>query len=155
MSSGTAQSDIVYPVYQTPSTYDGPYAENTGWPPLDAFLVATDIFNIYHYQSSLPAQQAGNFVYANVNYELRTNNSSPYTVVTSLQISNHTDSVLSLDMIKLNNKIPIYPNSSILIKPDQVMNVQTSISVFGESATLTVSFSSPIYTPIFLPVSYP
>jgi hypothetical protein len=157
VSNGQVQTPAVYPTYQIPDIYDGPYADQTCvHPALCGLLLLTDVVTGIQYQSNIPAYIGDNYVYANVNYEVHSGQNGLYTVVTSLDITNKTDTTLSLDYVSINNYgTRFIPKSSILIKPDHLLNVVTQIIIPGSSDTINLTFSSQVYKPISISATYP
>jgi RHS repeat-associated protein len=148
VSSGEVQTTVVYPTFQTPDTYDGPYADEAcAHPLICGFLLFTDLVTGIHYQSNIPAFLSKNYVYANVNYELHSGDYGNYTVVTELEISNSTDAALSLESIHVGEYARLRPRIPIEIKPDQTMIVPTK---FIAGSTININLNSQMYSLISL-----
>jgi hypothetical protein len=148
VSTGQVQTNVGYPTYQTPNTYDGPYAEKTGtW--LDIILLIMDGLIGFNYHTNLPSRMGNNYVYAKVNYEVHTGEYGYYTVATSLKI-------LSLQKVDINNPL-ISGSPNILIKPDQLLVIDIQpVAIPGKSATIDLTFSSQFsYSNIIISATYP
>ena len=130
----------------------GPYADEA-WvdPLLCALLLLADLSTGIQYQSNIPARIGKNYLYANVNYELHSGEYGNYTVVTGLEISNSTDSVLSIRDISFGNT-RLQPTATILIEPTYRVVIPAKLIV---GSSIQINLRSPIYNPISLSAVFP
>ncbi len=152
VSSGQVQTNVVYPTYQTPDTYNGPYVDKDCIHlALCGLLLLADLVTGVQYQSDIPAHIVGDYVYANVNYEVHSGQYGNYTVVTGLEITNSTDTMLSLRNIDTGDAI-LKPITSIVIKPNQTLIIPAK---FIAGSFIGLNLTSKIYTPIHLSAIFP
>lgn len=153
VSSGQVQTDVVYPTYQTPDTYDGPYAdESCVHPALCGLLLLADLATGVQYQSNIPAHIGENYAYANVNYEVHSGQYGNYTVVTGLEISNSTNAVLSLESIHVGDYARLRPTTPIEIKHNQTVIVPAK---FIAGSSISLYLDSQIYNLMRLLAIFP
>ena len=152
VSNGQVQTPAVYPTYQIPDIYDGPYAdEKCVHPAVCGILIIADLVTAIQYQSNLPAYISDSYVFANVSYEKHSGEYGNYTVVTGLEISNSTDTTLSFDSLSIDNK-PYVITHPFIIRPSQTMIIQAN---FHAGSSVNMNFSSSIYNTINLSVEFP
>lgn len=153
VSSGQVQTPAVYPTYQTPDIYDGPYAdESCVHPVLCGLLLLADIVTGAQYQSNIPAHIGNNYVYANVNYEVHSEQYGNYTVVTGLEISSSTNAVLSLESIHVDDYAILRPTTPIAIKPNQTVIIPVK---FMAGSSISLNLDSQIYNLMSLLAIFP
>ena len=162
--TGQVQTNYGYPLLDTPSTYDGPYVENTGTP-LDWILLLADLCHEYFYQTTLPAQSSQSYLQADINYEIHSTRFESFTNFISFTITNNTNDVFSLLGVNIKAEtiidisipdpyrfVPVH--GSITIKPDQMLNIPGQLKVYGESGQISFNLRSKRST-VRLSANYP
>lgn len=157
VSRGQVQTNVVYPIHQTPSNYDGPYAEAACVHLLLCLLgLGADAAHWGNYQTCTASLLQGSYVTANVNYEVHNNIVGYYTAVTSLDITNTTDATLSLRDVVINEKYEFDPTAPIRVDPGQSLTVSFQpYAIPGKSGSVNLSFTSTLYLMIVLTANYP
>jgi hypothetical protein len=156
VTAGTVQTNVAYPIIQTPGNYDGPYADEACKTPLFCALVLfADGLHYITFQTDAPARSANQYVKADVNYEVHKNQGSYYSNVPNLVIANNTNANLSLRQIEIKKAQLIFQNP-IGVAPNQSVSVNLPAYRYpGSSATITLIISSDIYISFKLIASYP
>jgi hypothetical protein len=157
LSEGQVQTDVVYPTYQTPSNYDGPYADEACVHPVLCLLLLTaDAAVLMHYQTGTSSFLKGSYVTANVNYEVHRNHVGHYTTVTSLDITNRADGTISLREVVINDSLQFSPTLPIRVDSGQSLTaVIQPYNVPGRSGSISITFTSNLYSIMVLTATYP